>query len=123
MDSLAGWISDLNRAANEVLKETHKVVEVGATKVKDESRQIAAGIGSHVPGYASTITYDVVYTFGGVMARIGPEKRGQGNLGAILQNGSVNSGPHDHLNGPAERESIVMADLLGQLGSRLLEGR
>jgi hypothetical protein len=123
VDSLWDLARDMNTAANTAVAGTYKVVEVGATKVKKESRKIAAGIGKHVPKYPSTITYDIAFVFGGVEAQIGPEKRGQGNLGTILQNGSVNSGPHDHLNGPAERESVMMGELLGALGARLLDGK
>jgi hypothetical protein len=124
VDNLFDLARDLNRAANTVLAGTYKVVEVGAVKVKKEQRKLAAGIaGAHAKEYPRSITYDIGFVFGGVQAQIGPEKRGQGNLGAILQYGSVNSPPHEHINGPAERESVVMAGLLAELGARLLGER
>lgn len=121
-DSLLAWIADLDKAVGKVVIGTYGIVDRAALRMKTESRQLAAAIGSHVTSYPQSITYDIAYVGAGVQAEIGPDKSGpQGALGNILQYGTSNNGPHDHLNGPLARAAFEAEWKLGELGTKLLD--
>lgn len=98
MTTLTGLVRVLERAAAEITPKAVAVVAKGALNVKNEARKNAqASAGTHAKLYPGTITYDP--TDGGLAAEIGPEKRGQGNLGPILEygNGGAKNPPHRDL--------------------------
>jgi len=94
--TLAALARDLELAAAEAPVKCAALVAKGALNIKDEARKNAkASSGTHAAKYPSTITYGI--DAGGLGAEIGPERRGQGNLGPILENGSVHNQPHRDL--------------------------
>lgn len=95
-DSLAGLARDLAAAGTRVTAAAAGVVAKGALNVKEGARRNAtASSGTHAAQYPSTITYDLDPDRLG--AEIGPERRGQGNLGPILEYGSAHNPPHRDL--------------------------
>jgi hypothetical protein len=85
--------ADLARAAAEAPIKAAAMVEKGALNVKEQAiRNARQTSGVHARHYPDTISYGI--DVGGLSAEIGPERRGQGNLGPILENGSINNPPH-----------------------------
>lgn len=98
MESTLGAIArDLAAAAATAPVQAAAVVAKGAINVKDEARRNAtASSGTHAALYPATIGYDI--TAGGLAAEIGPARRGQGNLGPILEYGvNGHNPPHRDL--------------------------
>lgn len=94
--TLGALARELELAAATMPARAAAVVAKAAVNVKQEARRNAtASSGSHAKKYPATIGYDVVD--GGLGAEIGPKRQGQGNLGPILENGSVNNPPHRDL--------------------------
>lgn len=94
--TLPGFAAELAEAAAAATTQSAAVVAKAALNIKEEARRNAtASSGTHAKKYPGTITYDV--DAGGLSAEIGPERRGQGNLGPILENGSVHNPPHRDL--------------------------
>lgn len=115
--TLAGLARELELAAAEMPVKAAAVVAKTALMVKEEARRNAtASSGTHAKLYPGTITYGV--DAGGLSAEIGPERRGQGNLGPILENGSVHNPPHRDLGRALDTEEprfIAEALKLGTL--------
>ena len=82
---------DLGKAPAEALPKVIQAVTVTAHHVKDDWRQAWSGSG-HVPGGASSISYDLM----GLSAEIGPEVGGSGSLVGMLENGTPNTGPREY---------------------------
>jgi hypothetical protein len=89
-------VADLARAPGISLIKARQAMEVTARKVKDTQRELAPA-GPHLPGYASTISYDIKNSFSGGEAEIGPRDVGQGELAGLLEFGGAKSGPHPHI--------------------------
>lgn len=95
MDDLTTLAADLLASAAQAPKQAASVVAKGALNVKTQARSNAAvSAGAHAKLYPGTITYDMSAT--GLSAEIGPEARGQGNLG-VLEYGSAHNPPHRDL--------------------------
>lgn len=95
LDALA---IDIGEASTEMQKNAIKALEVGARDIKDDWRGAARSLsGRHAGKYPAKISYDLEEFADGVVAEIGPEKSGQGNLGAILEyaGGDVKSAPQN----------------------------
>jgi hypothetical protein len=91
--TLAAIARDLAKAALTAPVRAAAVVAKGALNVKEEARANAkVSSRVHAAKYPDTITYGL--DPGGLGAEIGPERRGQGNLGPILEYGSVHNQPH-----------------------------
>lgn len=89
--TLAQLARELELAVVEMPVRAAAVVAKAAVNVKEEARRNAqVSSGKHAKDYPGTITYDL--DAGGLGAEIGPEKRGQGNLGHILEYGKVTYG-------------------------------
>lgn len=89
--TLGALARELELAAAEMPVRAAAVVAKAAVNVKQEARKNAeASSGKHAKLYPGTITYGL--EAGGLGAEIGPEKRGQGNLGHILEYGKVTFG-------------------------------
>ena len=96
--TLAQLAQDFAQAAAAAPELARAVVAKGALNVKNDARRNAeASSGKHAAGYPATITYSEPVVGPLVESEIGPEKRGQGNLGPILEYGSVNNQPHRDL--------------------------
>lgn len=101
--TLLGLARELAASAASVSTRAAAVVAKGALNVKNDARANAkASSGTHAAKYPDTITYSP--DLGGLSAEIGPEKRGQGNLGPILEGGSVNNPPHRDLGRALDNE-------------------
>lgn len=120
----------LDQAAVHAPEETAKVVGRGALNIKKDAQRIIRGKlrgrKSHLRRYPYSIGYDVYQGLRGTSADIGPDKTRknlQGTLGAIAENGSVNSEPMPHMRPAGERELPKFAKALEDLSARLLEER
>lgn len=115
---LAGLARDLHDASSDVRGDVVKVVKKAATNVKKNWRENAAATaGAHASQYPSTISYDIKDQ--GLSAEIGPEKRGQGNLGNLLEFGSANNPPHNDgkraLDKEEPRFEKAISDVVGKV--------
>jgi hypothetical protein len=89
--SLGQLARELELAAAEAPVKAAALVAKGAEHVKDAARRNAEkSSGEHAKLYPKTIGIDL--DLGGLSAEIGPAKEGQGNLGHILEYGSVKYG-------------------------------
>lgn len=123
--------ADLDRAATISPDEVRKVTQKGALNIKKDAQRRSSGI-AHAPTYPYTITYDTEQRGTRTEAEIGPDKdkqvgggphRTPGNLGAILEYGSINNSPRPHLGPALEAEAPRFERALSDLEVRLLEGR
>lgn len=128
LDALA---ADLAEALADSPDEVRKVLQKGALNIKNDARARVAGI-AHAPRYPYTITYDTSTKGPRSEAEIGPDPdkevgggphRTPGNLGAILEYGSVNNAPVPHLGPALDAERPRFERALSDLEVRLLEGR
>lgn len=111
--------ADIDREANTIMSKTSAVVKKGAVNIKRDWRSNAAqSAGAHASGYPSTINFDMS---GQLEAEIGPNKAGQGNLGNLLEYGSVRNGPHDDGKRAAEAEGPKFEREIEKLSDRLLK--
>jgi HK97 gp10 family phage protein len=100
LDALA---DDLKAGAEKAEKGVEKVLRKAAVNIKKEWRRNArATSGRSARHYPNTINYDEENS--GMRYVIGPDKRGQGNLGAILEYGSVHNPPHHNGLRAADKE-------------------
>lgn len=87
---LVALAADLGKVKGDSVKP---VIAKSAASIQKLWRANAkASSGRHARQYPSFISFDIVDR--GFGAEIGPTKRGQGNLGAILEYGSVHNPPH-----------------------------
>lgn len=116
---LAEWALMLQRAAAEVVAESAAVVGKGLHNIKTEAVNNAkASSGTHAAKYPDTITYSP--DDGGLSGEVGPEKRGQGNLGPILENGSVHNPPHRDLGRALDNEEPKFLAEVSKIGKKWL---
>jgi hypothetical protein len=93
-------------------------VHESAARVVDEARSIVSGH-PHLQQYPDSITFDVDVNGGSIAAEIGPDKDlPQGALGNLIEYGSANNAPIEHLNGPVEHEAQHLEEELGTIGAR-----
>lgn len=113
--TLAAFARELELSATSMPARGAAVVAKGALNVKNEARSNArASSGTHAAKYPDTITYGI--DPGGLGAEIGPERRGQGNLGPILENGSVHNPPHRDLGNALDAEEPRFLEEVARLG-------
>lgn len=94
--TLIALARELELAAVEMPARAAAVVAKGLLNIKSDARRNAEQTsGAHAAKYPETITYGV--DAGGLSGEVGPERKGQGNLGPILENGSRNNPPHRDL--------------------------
>lgn len=112
--TLAGLARELEAAAASVTARGAKAVATSALAVKDQARRNAQqSSGIHAAQYPRTIGYDLVGD--GLGAEIGPARHGQGNLGPILENGSVNNPPHRDLGRALDDEEPLFLEAAAKL--------
>ncbi len=110
--------SDIEREAHDIVSKTGAVVKKGAVNVKNDWRRNAsASSGRHARQYPGTIDFDMKSD---MEAEIGPQKRGQGNLGHLLEYGTATSGPHWDGKRAADEETPKFEKELEKLSDRLL---
>lgn len=91
-DELAKLAADLEVAGEEALKQSYKATRVEAHKMRDAWRA-EVGRGTFRQA-AAAISYDLLPTgLRSITAEVGFDKRGQGNLGNIIEFGSSTTGP------------------------------
>lgn len=121
----------IGRAAGAAEKDAQAIVAKGALNIKKDAQRVARSF-RRAPLYWSTINYDVRSRSGVIAADIGPDKtkrvgggphRTPGNLGGLLEYGSVNNPPHPHLRPAAARELPRFEKALRDAASRALEER
>lgn len=121
MEELQRWARQFEQAARTAPREAQQVVKKGAVNIKTDARANATrSAGAHARQYSSTITFDFTAAAAGGTAEVGPEKRGQGNLGNLLEYGSVNNPGHRDLGRAADAEEPRFAEAVDDLGMRLL---
>jgi hypothetical protein len=116
--------ADLMAASFATLPMAEKVLEVGAAKIKKGAQRNiqAADRAGRLPGYPSSITYDVDTRGAKVSAEIGPDKeRNQGPLGNVLEYGTSRNAPIPHLQPALEAEAPTVERLLGEGAVRLID--
>lgn len=117
-------IDDLQKASDEAVEATKKVIGKGSNNVKKGAQSIirAASHRGYLPHYPKSITYTVSAAGSVVTGEIGPDpNRLQGGLGRVLENGTVNNDPIPHLSPSLDAEEPVTARYLEDVGARLLE--
>ena len=113
--SLEQLARDLERAAVTVPVRGAAVVAKGLNNIKGEARRNAtASSGTHAAQYPGTITYGI--DEGGLGGEVGPERKGQGNLGPILENGSVHNPPHRDLGRALDAEEPRFLEEIAKIG-------
>lgn len=113
VDGLNDLIVDLTRSPIRVQAKAAKAAAEAAKKGAEDARRIAPT--RFVPGYASTITAEAGWAEGGAFGEFGPEARGQGNLGQILEEGSPTSPPHAHIGPAFDRQGADFLKVLGDI--------
>ena len=111
--------ADLLNEGSTIGRKVHAVMKKAAVNIKQEWRSnAAASSGRHAAGYPSTITFDERSEQEII---IGPEKRGQGNLGAILEYGSVHNPPHNDGKRAADKEEPNLEREIEKLTEKFLQ--
>lgn len=120
-DDFSKLSRDLSAVPAESGKLFRQAIEVTARNIKDTARENSQGIG-HAPHFPRSITYDISAgvsllreTFGGggsdtLSAEIGPDKdRPQGDLGNLIEYGSVNNPPQGIMHGALQANEADFA--------------
>lgn len=117
--TLTELAAGLAAAAAAAPVESAAVVAKGLLNIKNEARRNAtASSGTHAKAYPATITYDPDPD--GLGGEVGPERRGQGHLGPILENGSITSPPHRDLGRALDAEEPRFLAEAAKIGSKWL---
>ncbi len=123
VDDVAGLrrlSADLDRSAARAALAAAAVTERAAVNVKTEWQRTSTVTAGRMAGqYPATITYSPKLTLGGAAFEVGPEAHGQGNLGPILEDGSVNSPPHRDGAKAADVEAPRFAKAMSDLADPL----
>lgn len=106
---LDALVTDLVGSAARLERNEATALAVTARKIQQSARDRVRGH-KYLPQYPTSITYDVTRAAGGPQAEIGPDKgRAQGALGNIIEYGTINNAPLEHL-GPALEENADDAE-------------
>lgn len=91
--------------------------------MKEDWRSVFPWSGSkHLPSLGAHLAYETHSTGSGVWAEVGVNKGGQGNLGAIIEFGSVNNAPHPGGPGALAKAAPVLEAELAALAESLVAG-
>lgn len=124
-EGLSDLIDDLQRASDEAVEATKKVIGKGSLNVKKDAQRIirAASPRGYLPHYPRSISYEVTAAGSVVTGEIGPRRdRRQGGLGSYVELGTVHNPPIPHLSPALDAELEPTARYLEDVGARLLEG-
>lgn len=101
---LDALVADMTSSAPRLAANAATAVAVNCRKIQQSARARVRGH-RHLPQYPNSITYDVRRAPFAVEGEIGPDKsRRQGPLGNIIEYGTSNNAPIEHL-GPALEEN------------------
>jgi len=106
------FADQLRVAATRARPEVKKAIKKGALNIKDEAKDLITSQirPQYLPNYAKTITFSLYGQ--GMVAEVGPENRGQGQLARGVEFGSVKKGPLPHLIPAWEKECPGFVDAL-----------
>lgn len=122
-DGLKSLASAFDNAARVAPEQARKVVQKGLLNIKSDWRSEWTGL-SNAPALASAVTYDTVQAGDRVSGEAGPDTdRRQGDLGNLVEYGSVNNAPHPGGLPALERERPRFAKALADLAAAELERR
>lgn len=107
--------ADLGRGSVAMVAEAHKIIEVGAIKIKKDMAQEIGGH-RHFKAVAPFITYDMQ----SLSAEIGPVsgERNAGSLAWIAANGTATQPPSWDYTAALHREAPIVESLLADLAAR-----
>lgn len=112
--TLAGLAREFGVAAATAPARCAALVADTSLNVKIKARANAVvSSGTHAAQYPDKISFDLGP--GGLSSMIGPAREGQGNLGPILENGSVNNPPHRDLGRALDSEEPLFLEAAAQL--------
>lgn len=127
-DGLDDLERDLDRAVERADEEARKVVSKGSLNIKNDTRDTWKRElrGGHAKLLHYSVGYDMSQPGGDeIISNIGPDadnKRMQGPLGGIIENGTISSAPIPALTSAWLDESPRFEDAMGDMGERLLAG-
>lgn len=115
--TLQQWMAELARETARVNAEAHRVVSRATDRVVADARKNARRTsGKAARQYPATITGETKNMGARITGEIGPERRGQGHLGPILENGSINNPPHRDLGRALDDEEPRFISSMSQIG-------
>ena len=100
---LTALADDLDAAPAKASGAMRATTQVALRKIRDDGRTFASGL-SFLPHLPSTITYETHDHPWGVSGEAGPENRGQGSLGHLIEYGTPTSAPHAYMAPAFDRE-------------------
>lgn len=98
IDGINEVITDLSRAGLRAGIRVAEVLDDSGRRIVETGKRLAPS--TRLPHYAGTITHELTREGASLGVEAGPERKGQGKLGHILEKGSSKSPPHAHM-GPA----------------------
>jgi hypothetical protein len=119
-------INRLQRARDEAVGETKKVVGKGCSNIKKQAQATirSASTRGYLPHYPRSIRYEVTARGFVITGELGPDNiRPQGGLGRLLEFGSVNNAPIPHLSPALDAEAPKFQRHMQEMANRLLEGQ
>lgn len=122
-DTLSSLAADLQRAAAAIVPATRPLIQARAAQMKEDWRAVFPWSGSaHLPSLGSHLAYETHSTGSGAWAEVGVNKGGQGNLGHLIEFGSVNNAPHPGGPGALAKAVPILEAELAALASALISG-
>jgi hypothetical protein len=120
MTDMDRLIRDLEKAPDTALKGVRPVVAKGCLNIKTATQRRWTGL-SNAPLLARAVTYDTHLTPTGAWGEVGPDKdKRQGDLGNLIEYGSVNNPPHPGLAPSAAEEDPRFGQALEDLGAKAM---
>lgn len=126
MSDLDKLLADLDQVDSRALDGMVTATTIATKAAQAQARQNASGRRT-LPHYPGTITSEVEVSGGTlsgrggeVVGRVGPEKRGQGHLGHLIEHGSPTSAPHMDVHQAVDGEIEPLARRLAAIAGRLL---
>lgn len=116
MDDMDRLIRDLEQAPDVARKGVRPVVAKGCLNIKTATQRRWTGL-SNAPALARAVTYDTHLTPTGAWGEVGPDKaKRQGDLGNLIEYGSVNNPPRPGLAPSLAEEDPRFGKALEDLG-------
>lgn len=113
MSSPQEFAAELRASVGKLNSETGKVIKRGALEIKNRARQNAHGKKKGAPSF---INFDMQ---GEHEAEIGYDKVGAGNLGNLIEFGSVKNGGDNALGNALDAEGPQVEKFVGQAVDRV----
>lgn len=120
---LQEWIADLERADEELVPSTERVVGRGCFQIKKDWAARWTGY-AHIPWLPRAINYDVTRRGDSVSGEVGVDKsKRQGPLGNVIEFGTENNAPIPGGMPAVAAEEPRFINALGDMLEKLLSGR